>query len=294
MLNRYLAHLEKQSSLSIAAGVHVLQNLAMKKALRSKWLSQHTADAFAQGVEGVKDKSFLGKAKSIIGGAILPEVSSLQTEAHHAGHALGPILKSLNKRQQVGMRQLSEGRVSDFAKHQFHKDPQIQAAYEAVQHHAKTKGKTLPVLDHVVGKARELKSVMQRKDLPVLSNLLGNISRGKKPEGAKFKPGSIQGHGAVAGGLLPAAADPYTAAWNSTKNIASHAGFKGTKIGGKISGWLNNDFVKKPFEKGLNTADPDGKVRKAVNHVYDTFVSPVPNQMREVGRALKKGFGNDL
>lgn len=76
---------EKQSSLTAAALVHVAQNLAMKKALKSKAFAQHVADGFRHGLHGVVDASRRGRAIEFASGAFLPEIHTAYSEAHHLG-----------------------------------------------------------------------------------------------------------------------------------------------------------------------------------------------------------------
>lgn len=281
--NKYLDHIEKQSSLIAgAAGTHVAQNLATRAALSSKKVSKYLANSFAEGTKGVVNTSLKARAARLIAGATVPDLAVAHKTAHEFGKAMSPILKHSTKRQQVGLRMLSEGRISDIHKYGLHKDPVIQAAHGI----ASAKLGLKNGVDDLVKHAPKIEALFKDKSHPLASNILKNISRGHDAVGKHFKPGSLNSKAPLLGAAASVAADPAGGALNTVKTLATSNTFGKTRIGAKINSFLENQFVKKPVQAGVETSKLGNHISNLKHKAMGTLVNPVSAQLKRTSAAL--------
>lgn len=280
MDNKYL---EKAASLMLGAALtHVGQNLATKAALGKKSISKYMANSFSEGANGVVNTSIKSKAARILSGAILPDIAVAHKKFHELGNAMKPILSGATKRQQVGLRMLSQGRISDIYKYKLHQDSVIQRASSMA-----SKSLNLPDLINKssVGHS-SIKQVFNDKSHPLTSNILKNISRGKVPIGKNYKPGTMSSKTPMIGAAASIALDPAGGALNAVKTLASSKTFNSTKIGGKINSMLETQFVKKPVQSGLALSKKNGMISNVKHRISEMFVNPVSAQLKRTSAAL--------
>ena len=73
---------------SLTTGIlmgHLGQNLATKAALSNRKIGRYVANGFAQGAEGLVDKSLLGRAKRTLIGGLVPDIGLMHKELHALG-----------------------------------------------------------------------------------------------------------------------------------------------------------------------------------------------------------------
>jgi RimJ/RimL family protein N-acetyltransferase len=288
--NKYLAQLDKQASLILGAlGTHLVQNVATKTALGSKKLSGYLADSFAQGTKGVVDSSFGAKAKRFVSGALTPDIAVAHQKAHEFGHKMKPLLDGATKAQQVGLRMLSQGRISDLKKYNLHNDPLILQAHKMFSDNVKK----LPDMGTLTDKAKGVEKVFQDKKHPLASNILSNISRGKTPVGNQYKPGLLTSNAPISGALSSALVDPAGGALNTIKTVASSKSFNDTRLGGKISKMIENQFVNKPVKSGIASGFNDKKTMmgKIKDKAYELGVNPVSAHLKRTAGAVSDALG---
>jgi hypothetical protein len=277
--NKYL---EKASSfLAMGALTHLAQNGITKHMLSSRKYARSLAKSFSQGVHGVVNTSKREGVKNFVSGLTVPDMAIGRKEAHKLGSTLAPHLALMSKRQQVGMRMISEGRFHDVVKHRFHKDPALLFAARHAQHSS-----GIPVYDTLVNAEKHagpMGKTFARKDLPLLSNISKNISRGGTSQGKNFKPGMPGSKGTILGSIAAGAIEPIAGAINSVKSIASSDRFKATKLGGRISQKVQEMLINKPAKRGMES----GAINKFKNKVYELAVNPVSAHLERTTHALK-------
>lgn len=276
--NKYL---EKASSMLLAGGFHVGQNLIAKHLLSSRRYAKSVANSFAEGVHGVVNKSKKAPIANFISGATAPEAAIAKHEAHKLGQALSPYISKMNKRQQVGLRMITEGRFDKVKKYGYHKDPLINRAAMIAQE--KTGVPIHHTLQQVEHNHETLNNTFARKDLPLLSNISKHISRGKKPVGEGYGKGHSGSRSTLFGAISAGVADPIAGAMNTIKTVATTDKFKSTRIGAKITEKLQNMFIKRPAKKGWNES---GSFNKAKNKAYEIIVNPVAANIERTSHAL--------
>lgn len=283
MPNKYLDHIEKQSSLIAGAvGTHVAQNVATRAALSSKKISKYLANSFAEGTKGVVNTSIKSRAARLLAGATVPDIAVAHRTAHEFGKSMAPILGMANKRQQVGLRMLSEGRISDIHKYGLHKDPIIQAAHGI----ASAKLGLKNGVDELMHHAPHIEKIFQDKSHPLASNILKNISRGHTPVGKNFKPGNLNSKTPLLGAAASIAAEPAGGALNTVKTLATSKTFGNTRIGAKINGFLENQFVKKPVQSGVDASKLGKHISNLKHKATGLLVNPVSAQLKRTSAAI--------
>lgn len=287
MKNKYLEQIEKQSSLLLGGAItHLAQNAATKAALGSKHISKYLANSFAEGSKGVINTSIKSRAARLLSGAAVPDIAVAHKKFHELGGAMKPLLDSATKRQKVGLRMLSEGRVGDLHKYKMHQDPLIQKANDMAS-------KTLKLPDMTntsTAGGKAVEKIFNDKSHPLASNILKNISRGKNPTGSNFKPGSMSSKTPLLGAVGSAMVDPAGGALNAAKTLTSSKTFGNTKIGGKINSMLEKQFVKKPVQSGVALAKNNGIISNVKHKASEMFVNPVSAQLKRTSAALTDAF----
>jgi hypothetical protein len=283
MNNKYLDHIEKQSSLIAGAvGTHVAQNAATRAALSSKKISKYLANSFAEGTHGVVNTSLKARAARLISGATVPDIAVAHRTAHEFGKSMAPILGMANKRQQVGLRMLSEGRISDIHKYGLHKDPVIQAAHGI----ASAKLGLKNGVDDLVHHAPQIESLFRDKSHPLASNIMKNLSRGHTPVGKKFKPGNLNSKAPLLGAAASVAVEPAGGALNTVKTLATSNTFGKTRIGAKINAFLEKQFVTKPVQSGVQASKLDHHISNIKHKAMGMLVNPVSAQLKRTSAAF--------
>lgn len=279
MGNKYISHMEKQAmeplSLLVAgkmlahgAGAHVAQNVALSKMIRTKALAKHIAKGFNEGARGVVDVSKTHKLKSALAGATLPEINNLYSAAHGLGGKLKPHLDKLSLKEKVGVKWLAEGKIDKFKQHGFHNNPNIKAVQQALNNH--------PALAGVGSAIKDSKSAILNNVVPTAAK---HRAVGKKlVDASSVKVSATPG---ILGAVGSAAIDPVTSSMNTFKGVLNSSKFRSTKIGGKISHWMENKFVNNPFKRGAN-----GAKETAMDKVKSVVASPVPLEAKRVGSSV--------
>jgi len=284
MSNRYIAHLEKQSSLIAGAAVtHLAQNAAVKAALSNKSVGKYVGHSFNEGVHGVVDKSIGGYAKRIGAAALTPEIGSLHSELHHLGKKMAPHLEGMSLKQRAVLHSaVSKGKIpsrySEFAK-----DPKVLGAYGIAQQHAKKQGMNLPSLSNLASKQNGLSKLWQDKDHPLLSNIAKNVGSGKV-NASKFKKGTLSAKEGFVGSAIAGVAEPSAGLLDGLKAAVSSKKFTDSKIGGKITKMLNDKFVKAPIKKGFE--HPNAYTNKLKNTASDIVSNPLVGNLQRASSAI--------
>lgn len=277
--------LTKQSSLVAGAvGTHIAQNIATRAAMSSKGVSKYLANSFAQGAHGVVDTSFKSKVKRFVSGAVTPDIAVAHKKAHEAGHAMKPLLDKATARQKVGLRMLSQGRIGDLKKYNLHKDEILNKAHKVMSHHVKN----LPTMDHIMGNAGKIEKVFKDKAHPLVSNIVSGISKGSKPVGGQFKPGTLSAKTSIAGSLTSAVADPAGGALSTVKTLASSNTFNNTRYGKKINKMMEKHFVSNPVRSGIKNHPTGGMFEKVKHKISGLFVNPVSAHLKRTSSAISK------
>lgn len=281
--NKYLEQIEKQASFILGGAVaHVAQNIATKAALGNKHISKYLANSFAEGSKGVVNTSIKARAARLLSGATVPDIAVAHKKFHELGGAMKPLLEGATKRQKVGLRMLSEGRVGDLHKYKLHQDPLIQKANDLA-----SKSLKLPSLTHnstAGGKAVE--KIFKDKSHPLASNILKNISRGKNPVGKQYKPGTMSSKTPMLGAVGSALLEPAGGALNTVKTLTSSKTFGNTRLGAKINSVLEKQFIKKPVTSGLAVSKKHGVISNMKHRVSELFVNPVSAQLKRTSAAF--------
>jgi len=92
-----LLGMEKEGSVGLAAGAHVLQNFITKKTLGNPTLTSQLGRRFANGLKGINMGNFGGEVPIALGRSVIPEAGILNSELSH----LGKDLKGALKRQGI-------------------------------------------------------------------------------------------------------------------------------------------------------------------------------------------------
>jgi hypothetical protein len=275
--------LDKTASLiGGALGTHIAQNIATKAALGHKGISRYLANSFSEGVHGVVNTSLGSRAKKFLSGAILPDIAVAHRKAHDFGRAMNPVISMADKRQKVGLRMLSEGRIEDLKKHKLHLDPIIQKAHGIAKEHMED----LPALDSVLDKGKSIQKIFNDKAHPLASNILKNISRGNKPVGPQFRLAAPRSTLPVVGSLSSTLIDPSGGVINSAKTLMSSKTFSSTRLGKKINDSLEKHLVVKPIKSGLSGGAPVTKKDKLKHTAAEVLVNPVSANLKRTSAAI--------
>lgn len=279
MSNKYLDHLEKRAMdpLSMLAagklvahglGAHVAQNVTLAGMMRTKSLAKHIAKGFHEGAHGVVDVSKAHKLKSALAGATLPEINNLYSAAHALGGKVKPHLDQMTTKEKVGLKWLAEGKVEKLKKHSLHNSPRLKAVRDALAEH--------PALSNLGKQVGESKSA-------ILTNVVPTTAKHRRI-GTKLVDASsakVSATPGIVGSLGAAAIDPVTSSLNTFKGVLNSHKFRASKIGGKISHWIENKFVNKPFEKGVN-----GAKETVLDRAKAVVASPVPLEAKRIGSSV--------
>lgn len=248
MTNKYLAKvaqlqlngLQKESSLTAAALAHLAQNLTTKAMLQSKRAGRRFARAFQTGAEGGHDSSLTRKLTSAAASLVSPEMEVMYREANKLGQKMAPHLPGMSPRAKVGLRQITEGRVDDYArlKHRMKLGPVEQAGMDtamgAIEHHFRIPVKQMMNADPIAQK--ELRQAFHSDTQPILKNYVGQMTR---PAGRirKFKEGPMHEATPMAHQATALIADPIAGALNVAKTAPL------------IKRVKENKYLKGPIEK---------------------------------------------
>lgn len=285
--NKYISQIEKKASLIAGAvGTHLAQNVATRAAMSSKGIGKYLANSFSQGAHGVVDTSLKAKAKRFITGAVVPDIAVAHKKAHEAGTAMKPLLDKATSRQKVGLRMLSQGRISDLKKYNLHKDEVVTQAHGMLSKHVKG----IPSMDHILDNAKKVEKVFKDKSHPLVSNISANISRGAKPVGGQFKPGTMSAKSSIAGSLSSAIADPAGGALSTVKTLASSNTFNNTRYGNKLNKMMERQFVSKPIHSGVKDAKPENTFGKIKHKISGLFVNPVSAHLNRTSSAISSSI----
>lgn len=270
MTNKYL---EKAASLSLLAlhglGVHVAQNLALPRMLKTKAVGKYLAKGFHEGASGVIDTGLKHKATSALAGATLPEINNLYSASHGLGLKLKPHLDKMSLKEKVGLKWAAEGKLDKLKHHGLLENPKIQAAKKVIEQHT-----NIPeLLDNV----KNSKSTIVTKVVPA-------IAKNRAVTGTHLIPAEGRSVSA-APGILGAAAtsviDPVTSGLNSFKGLVNSKRFRSTRIGKKVTDLVEHQMVSKPFHKGV-----EGLSETKLDKVKSVLASPVPLEAKRIGSAF--------
>lgn len=292
MTNRYLERaLEKQSSASGLVLWHLGQNAATRKMLKSKAVGSRIANAFQQGMNGVHEGSLKRKATSFATSVVSPEIEALYRKSNQLGQSLGPEIKSLPRRAQVGLRQLSEGRFNDFHK--------LQGRMGLSDSHRQTFGKVLGAASPGVSEAirsiqsstPEVRTLAQKQwsspEHPILSNILSSASRGKS---TAVKP--VQGAMRQSSPLLSQAAtalvDAPGAAMNAVKASTLIDKVRGNKYLGKAIQKVEDHFTTHQARIGASNPGINKFKGGVKNLASEYIVNPVSHSIKNTSSTLAR------
>ena len=288
MNNKYL---EKQSSLLAGAiGTHIAQNVFTRYLVRTPEAAQKLANSFASGYHGVVDNSWGHKALSIVAGAASPDLAIMHKQMHALGSALGPHLRMLTPRQQVGVRMIAEGKFQHLVAQGHHRDPAIQNIARMISLHTK-----MPI--HNIGDlsqegAKKLEEVWHSPEHPLLSNIARRIGRGKLPEVSK--PAQAQsllhaGIGAVSAGLV----DPAAGLLNSAKTFASSHYAERNKYIAHASRLMREHLIEHPIMQGAKQHGEDF-LRGIKNRAVEFGVNPMTASLKHTSSAITDAWKKAL
>lgn len=292
MHNRYLSKaLEKQSSASGLVLWHLGQNAATRKMLRSKAVGGRIADAFQQGVHGVHEGSLKRKATSVATSVVSPEVEALYRKANQVGQSVGPELKALPRRAQVGLRQLSEGRFADFDK--------LQGRMGLTEGHKSTFHKVLSHASPEVANAvktvqnapASVKSLAQRQwtspDHPILSNVVSGLSRGKASP-SKPVSGAMRQSSPLLSQVATAAVDAPGAVMNAVKASTLIDKVRNNKYLGKAIGKIEHHFTTHQAQVGAANPGINKFKGGLKNFASEYVVNPMSHSIKNTSATLSR------
>jgi hypothetical protein len=232
-----------------------------------------------QGTKGVTDVTPSTLVKRTLMGTFLPEVDAMRNSAHAAGMALKPHLDKMSPRQKYGLSLLSQGHHKRFIEKGFHKDPAIQAAWDA----ASSKYPGLASVEELLQKGG---AKLNDKKTPLISNVMKNLHTGKMYPNHKYVPGSPTSMPGIVGSAAALVKDPVLGAIGLGKNIAEHPVVTNSHIGHAIHKKLTESFVTAPIKQGL--ANPTRK--EGVSDMMSSLlVNPVPTHLKRLGKAVSPG-----
>lgn len=292
MTNKYLERaLEKQSSASGLVLWHLGQNAATRKMLKSKAVGSRVANAFQQGVNGVHEGSLKRKATSFATSVVSPEIEALYRKSNQLGQSLGPEIKSLPRRAQVGLRQLSEGRFNDFHK--------LQSRMGLSDGHRETFGKVLGAASPGVAQAvksvqsatPEVRALAQKQwtspDHPILSNILANASRGKATA-AKPVQGAMRQSSPLLSQAATALVDAPGAAMNAVKASTLIDKVRTNKYLGKAIQKVEDHFTTHQAKIGANNPGINKFKGGVKNLASEYIVNPVSHSIKNTSATLSR------
>jgi hypothetical protein len=278
--------LDKSASLIAGAvGTHIVQNVATKAALGHKGVGKYLANAFSQGAHGVVDKSIKARVTRLASGALLPDLAIAHKRVHELGSSMKPLLDRASDRQKVGLRMISEGRISDLVKHKLHEDHVVRKGYEIASKHIDN----LPSIETLASKSHHVERLFEDKSHPLVSNLVKNISRGSLPQGKHFKPGQLTVKAPLTGALTSMAVEPAGGALNTLKALTSSHRFDDTLVGKRFNGIIHKQLVFKPIKKGVKSELNGGKngiLSKIKHKVSEIGINPVAAQLKRTSAAF--------
>jgi hypothetical protein len=260
-----------------ALSTHVVQNLAMKHALKSKALAQHVANGFSEGLKGVVNNSTSAKVKRFASGALMPEINAMHGASWEAGHKLAPYIDKMTTKQKAGLHMLVTGNHHKAIARKLHESPLVQNAYNVVK---ETHG--LKPLHELI---QDTHKTFSKTDNPLINNLAANIHKGHKPVGANFVPGRPSAKAAISGGLVTSVLDPVSGGLNTMKNITQSSTIRNHPLGKKIIDKLENKFVKEPFYHSLEHGYKKNVVKDTLTNV---FLSPINTHLKQLGGKIKE------
>jgi hypothetical protein len=279
-----LAHrrvgLQKEATPLIAPAVHGVQNLIGHKAIRSKMFANSISKNFQEGLAGKPESRLKAFGRGLFGGAVLPEISALQSHARDAGESLSKGIEATGKKKmgfkdRVVLDNVLKGNFSRVGKHLNKKNPVHQAAGDAIK-----KKTGIDIFNKQ--NYSDMEKAWKSKDSPLTSNILSNAMSAPAPKmtaadlkrkaaGAPVTRHGYEYAGNIAGAAPLAIADPITAGMNA---------FKATTTNKKV-----RELAKKVpvFKKGLDTVDKTF----VTNPVSNAFLS---GQRQEKPNKFKEGF----
>ena len=283
-MKRQNKYLTKSASL-LAAGLvtHLMQNLTTRFALRNHSVAQHLADQFAAGYHGVVPSGLKNHITQAAIGATMPDVAIMGKSFNKLGQTLGPHIKTLNSRQQLGLRMVTEGRFGDLVKHGLHRDEGVAKAVDLIkaqpglsEHFPDIRNLT----EHIV---KPLEEVWRSKNYPLLSNIVSTISHGHVPEVAKAGKPSI--FPAVMGAAGSALAEPVLGAFNLTKTVAASDAVRRNPYLKKVTDLVEKHLIKIPLVEGVKRKGQE-LIRGFKNRAFELGVNPTSAQLRATSGAL--------
>lgn len=282
--NKYLTKIAVGPLTLIGSAVasHLLQNVAMKKALHSKRLAGYVGKGFSEGLRGTTDASWKETARRGFFGATLPEVNAMHSAAHAAGTKMAPAINALSPKQKVGLKWLATGKVDKFKAKGFHKDPKVLGAYGLAQ----ALHPSLPSAEHILRTSGE---VLKSKN-PILNNLLPGLAKGHSLHGTIQKPGRPTATAGIVGGLPMLIAEPGLGVLNAVKNVSqSQTAKKLPYIGAGIHK-VENYAVMDPLKTGLN--NPGKNYNRFRDKAEEFLISPMSTNLKRLGSTLSNAPKN--
>ena len=279
MANKYL---EKSSALLESALVaHLGQNLATRAAMRSPSIARSLANAFAHGYHGKVETGAANALKHLGLGVAAPDVEVMHKTFHALGHDLSPHIKQLSRKEQLGLRMVSEGRFKDLMHHGLHRSEKLQHIVDKV---GERTGMDVPRLkDLTERKAQELGDVWTSKKHPLLSNFATRMSRGKVS--SKAIDGEYSMRTPLLGSTLSIAADPASGMISTAKNLAASDPVRNNRTAKKAIDYAEKKFVKDPIKHGLSAGGTDFS-RGLKNKAMEIGVSPTSMSLKNTSSAI--------
>lgn len=281
--NRYISQLEKSSSLAVAGLWHLGQNAVTDSLMRSPRFGRHIANAFHQGLHGVHEGSLKRKLTSAATSIASPEMEILYRKANEAGHRLRPRVENLPKRVQVGLRQIFQGRFSDFDR--------LKGRMHLTEDHRKSLDAGMSEVQKLTGvpvktlvKATpKIKASVQKEwsspNHPLLSNIVARFGKGTsqvtKPVSGPMKDTSP---------LLPQIAlaplEPVGAALNAAKGATSLASVRKLPVLGTGIKKVEDYFTKHQVELGMAQPALNPGVGGVKNLVSRFGINPMSHSLK--------------
>ena len=282
--NKYLTKIAigPLTLMGTAAASHLVQNLAMKKALHSKRLAGYLGKGFSEGLQGTTDSSWKETARRAFFGATLPEVNAMHSAAHAAGTKMAPVINGLSPKQKVGLKWLASGKIGKFKSKGFHKDPKILGAYGL----AKTLYPGLQSAEHILRTGVEV----SKSKNPILNNLLPGLAKGHSLRGTIQKPGRPTATAGIVGGLPMLVAEPGLGVLNTVKNVSqSQTAQKLPYVGAAIHK-VENYAVMDPLKTGLK--NPGKNYNRFRDKAEEILISPMSTNIKRLGSTLSTAGKN--
>jgi len=286
--NKYLDHLEKQSglltSLGIAGGAHVAQNIGADYAITHPSKSNSLGDRFGEAVRaGAENKPIPTTRKgAFLRGSILPEGNIIPQEGHRLGKVLG---SNPTNYDLLALHHTARGNLGHVKK--ILSTGKATGA-ERILNHIGLDPKLLKMLPADSPKLKEAGEVI-RKD-PVAHLLRDASTKELFRSASKHAPTSHGASYGLAGSVASTAVEPGLGILNTTKSIAAHPKLENLPGIKNLRGFLEGQGKKKlhkAVQLGMEGKEIPLAAKVGNRYLYNAFVGRTSELANHLAKVLR-------